>query len=394
MKWVCLLVDVDQSGLVQTWKDQIAGLKFGLTVQYASPSEAELLIEAGNVASLIFFMNQATQAPTIAPIIEAFRKKIGNLSSFMAVVCSNPQPDFLAALFEFGIENLVAMEDWATEACRMVDDVATVLSDNESLESKVVTLYQNLERGDQAAINQAAKNIEDYRQLNHLAAYAIGDAMQSIGNFGQAIESYQKSSSLNGLFRPAASKLGETFLVIGKIQEAIDVLENLEKSNPKDVERKAILAAAYSEKGDYTTAEKLLGEARSLGAENPKVYEAEAHLLLAQGKANDAFKLLSKLSEVGPFFATKLNEMGIKLSQANKGKSALALYQKAHKIVKRELRYKVSLNAALACYRMADFTQALAYIDRCELEYGGTLEKATKIRAACKANLNANKQAG
>jgi tetratricopeptide (TPR) repeat protein len=366
-------------------------LKFGLPVQYASPSEAELLIEAGNVASLVFFMSQTSQAPQIAPIIEVYRKKIGSISNFIAIACTNPEPDLLAALFEHSIENIFALEEWPTEVCRFVDDIATTLADKQSLESKVINLYQSLEKGDQSGITAATKNVEEYVPLNHLAAFAKGDALQSIGNFNEAIESYKKSTSLNTLFRPAVSKLGETFLVIGKIDEAIEVLEKLEKSNPNDVERKAILAAAYSEKGDFATAERLLNDARKLGAENSKVYEAEAHLLLAQGKANDAFKLLSKLSEVGPFFATKLNEMGIKLSQANKGKSALALYQKAHKIVKKELRYKVSLNAALACYRMSDFAQALTYIDRCELEYGAKLEKAAKIRAACKANLNGKK---
>jgi hypothetical protein len=90
--------------------------------------------------------------------------------------------------------------------------------------------------------------------------------------------------------------------------------------------------------------------------------------------------------------------MGIKLSQANKGKSALALYQKAHTIVKKELRYKVSLNAALACYRLEDFATALKYLDRCEREYGGILDKAAKIRNACKASMKkkieGQKQAG
>lgn len=71
-----------------------------------------------------------------------------------------------------------------------------------------------------------------------------------------------------------------------------------------------------------------------------------------------------------------------KLSQAGKGKSALALYTKAHKVVRPELRYKISMNAALACYRLADFDAALAWLDRCEKEYGSAYEKLVKIRKA------------
>jgi tetratricopeptide (TPR) repeat protein len=98
--------------------------------------------------------------------------------------------------------------------------------------------------------------------------------------------------------------------------------------------------------------------------------ETRAQICLGTGKIGEAFQLMDQMSEVGPFFAAKLNELGIRLSQAGKGKSALALYQKAHKIVRSELKYKISLNAALACRRLQEFDMALKYIIRCRKEYG------------------------
>ena len=65
-----------------------------------------------------------------------------------------------------------------------------------------------------------------------------------------------------------------------------------------------------------------------------------------------------------------------------KGKSALALYQKAHKIVRAELKYKISLNAALACRRLKEWDMALKYVARCEREFGATFPKLAKIRQA------------
>ena len=56
-------------------------------------------------------------------------------------------------------------------------------------------------------------------------------------------------------------------------------------------------------------------------------------------------------------------------------------------MVRKELRYKVSMNAALACYRLKDFKMALKYLVRTEKEYGRKLEKVDKIRKACKASL-------
>jgi nucleotidyltransferase/DNA polymerase involved in DNA repair len=89
---------------------------------------------------------------------------------------------------------------------------------------------------------------------------------------------------------------------------------------------------------------------------------------------------MDQMSGVGPFFAAKLNDLGIKLSQAGKGKSALALYQKAHRVVREDLRYKITLNAALACRRLQDFDMALKYVARCAKEYGSMFPKLVKIK--------------
>ena len=113
---------------------------------------------------------------------------------------------------------------------------------------------------------------------------------------------------------------------------------------------------------------------------NPKIPEATAHMFLRAGKIQEAFVLMDKMSEVGPFFAAKLNEFGVKLSQSGKGKSALTFFKKVHGVVRQDLRYKISINAALACLRIGEFDKALEYVNRCEMEFGSPLEKAKKIR--------------
>ena len=192
---------------------------------------------------------------------------------------------------------------------------------------------------------------------------------------------------MNKHFRPADSKLGENLMVIGKVDEAIDVFMKLEKTNTRDAGRKAQLASAFMEKGDFDKAKEYLAEAKRFNPDHPGIREAQAQMFLATGKAGEAFKMMDQLVEVGPFLAAKLNEMGIKLSQSGKGKSALALYQKAHRVVRKELKYKVSLNAALACYRLKQYKMSLKYLLRTEKEYGRKLEKVEKIRKACKVGL-------
>jgi tetratricopeptide (TPR) repeat protein len=86
------------------------------------------------------------------------------------------------------------------------------------------------------------------------------------------------------------------------------------------------------------------------------------------------------MKDVGPYFAAKLNDLGIKLSQAGKGKSALSLYNKAHKVVRPELKYKISLNSALACRKLGEYEAGLKYVARCAKEFGSMYPKLQKIK--------------
>ena len=86
------------------------------------------------------------------------------------------------------------------------------------------------------------------------------------------------------------------------------------------------------------------------------------------------------MADVGPLMASKLNEVGIKLAKEGQTAEALAVYEKAHRVVQPVLRYKVSLNAALACHQAGDTVKALALLKRCEAEYGGSFDKLERIK--------------
>jgi tetratricopeptide (TPR) repeat protein len=217
--------------------------------------------------------------------------------------------------------------------------------------------------------------------------------MQATGRLGEAEEAFRTSNKFNKMFRLAATGLGETLILNGKHDEALAVLQKLEKTNPDHVERCAQIAVAYVEKGDIAKAKEYADKIAKNAPEHGKVNELKAHILLREGKVNDAFQMLDQLSDVGPQLAARLNELGIKLSQAGKGKSAIALYNKAHKIVTPELRYKISLNAALACHRSGDFALGLKYLQRCAKEFGGLNPKIAKIKQALEQGLLQAKKA-
>jgi tetratricopeptide (TPR) repeat protein len=394
MDRVCLLVDIDLSGLDQTWTEQAEGHAFPLKLSYVTMDEVRPMFETGAVGSMVIFAEKSH--PDVMTCLELFKKFVGPLAEFQAIVASDPDPEYMSEVFEYGIEKYFLPENWAPETQALCEHVVTRLSDRDGIESKAIKLNHSIIYGDQSQINQSQDALGDAHSWDYVAAYVKANALQAVGKFNEAAEAFRSSQNMNKMFRQASNGLGESLLVLGKVDEAIEILERLERQNPRHVERKAQLATAYMEKGDKAKAEALLAEAETISPEHPRLLEARAEILLVEGKVGEAFKMMDDLHDVGPFFAAKLNEMGIKLSQQGKGKSAMALYKKAHKIVRHELQYKISLNAALACYRMGEYQIALQYLARTEKEFGGRYEKVDKIRAAIKKVLNkaATKQVG
>jgi tetratricopeptide (TPR) repeat protein len=379
MEWTCLLVDLTGSDLAQTWQEKTAGQEFAMSLSFVGTrEEAEVMLNGGSVLVQIIFAKE--NSGDVQSLLKSFQANVGCIAEFQGIVCDEPSPVFMAGVFEFGIEQFIASATWTKDIGAITRNAVTLMTDGESAEAKTVALSRSIRSADQAAIKKAASAIGDLAEYDYRLAYAKGKAAEATGDYSGAAQAFGSARGMNKMFRPSAASLGETLLVTGKIDEALDVFKSLEKTNPYDVERKANLAAAYVEKGDFAMAQRYVDAAVKLAPHNSKVLEAKAQVLLCTGKVGDAFKLMDDMSEVGPFFAAKLNELGIQLSQAGKGKSALALYQKAHKIVRPELKYKISLNAALACRRLKAWDMALKYVSRCEKEFGGNFPKLAKIR--------------
>jgi tetratricopeptide (TPR) repeat protein len=394
MDRVCLLVDIDLKGLDQTWAEQAEGLVFPLTLSYVTKDEVRPMFETGSVTAMVIFAEASH--PDVMTCLELFKKYVGPFAEFQAIVSSDPDPEYMSEVFEYGIERFFLPENWAPETQALCEHVVSRVRDRTSIESRTMQLNHSIVYGDQAQINQSQEALGDAQSWDYVAAYVKANALQAVGKFNEAAEAFRSSQTMNRMFRQASNGLGESLLVLGRVDEAIEILERLEKQNPRHVERKAHLATAYMEKGDKVKADSLLAEAEAISPDHPRLLEARAEILLVEGKVGEAFKMMDNLHDVGPFFAAKLNEMGIKLSQQGKGKSAMALYKKAHKIVRHELQYKISLNAALACYRMGEYQIALQYLARTEKEFGGRYEKVDKIRGAISKVLNkgATKQVG
>jgi tetratricopeptide (TPR) repeat protein len=405
METVCLLVDLTESDLAATWQERLSSANVPCKVVFAKTMEEAIgTINTAIVAPLVICAKEITTK--LQDILRAYQGAFGPMSDFQLIINSDPSPQFMASVFEFAVEQFTATDSWVDDLCALCRAVQEKLQDQNSAEFKTIKLVMSVRSSDSEQINQAKAALGDLATYDFRAAYASGKASEASGNYEEAIESYRNATGMNKLFRPVSTSLGEACLITGKVEEAIAIFQKLDRSNPNDLDRKANLASAFIEKGDLETAAKYAAEAEKLSPGSSRVSEIKAQVLLCQGKIGDAFALLDQMSDVGPFFAAKLNDLGIKLSQAGKGKSALSLYQKAHKIVRHDLKYKISLNAALACRRLGEFEMGLKYVARCAKEYGSMYPKLAKIKEtlikeqAAKAAANAdavvdpNKQVG
>ena len=375
----CLLVNLKEDDLADTWREKVASQEIPVNLEYVQGRElAVSFISSGVVAPLVIFADN--MSPDLAEILRTYQTSFGPLSDFIVIVCGDPSPQFMADVFEYGIEQFMASETWPDEVAVLCRGVSEKLQDESSAEYKTVNLAMSIRTADTDRIAEAKAAIGDLATYDFRAAYTSGKAAEATGNYDEAIDSYRNASGMNKMFRPSSTSLGDACLITGKVDEAIAIFQKLDKSNPKDVDRKTSLASAFIEKGDFEAAEKYAKEAEALDPASTRLIEIKAQVCLSKGQVGEAFALMDKMSNVGPFFASKLNELGIKLSQGGKGKSALALYQKAHKIVREELRYKISMNAALAARRLQEFEMALKYVARSAKEFGSMSPKLAKIR--------------
>lgn len=379
MDMSCLIVDLNAGDAEAKWNASPASKEALLDTKFATNAEDALAIMASVMVSpLIIHVQDYSQA--VQTLLSAYQAAFGPMSDFQVIVNSDPSPQFMVSVFEFGVEQFVANETWVAEVSAICRDVKEKMSDPECAEYKTMSLVIAVRSADAGQITEAQAAAGDLATYDFRAAYANGKASEATGDYSAAIDNYKSATGMNKLFRPVSTRLGEACLITGRVDEAIEIFQKLERSNPRDIDRKASLASSYIEKGDFEMAAKYAAEAEKLDAGSSRVVEIKAQVMLCQGDFTSAFALLDQMSNVGPFFAAKLNDLGIKLSKSGKGKSALSLYQKAHKVVRVELKYKITLNAVLACRRLGDFDMALKYVARCAREYGSLFPKLAKIK--------------
>lgn len=382
MKWTCLFYD-----LVGGFCEDLAvfdALDADLNLEFiqSTPKDnkEKLFYEKSEVAAIVVVADE--NSPELERILATFSHEVGPFPDFQLVIASDPSPVFLANIFEYGLEQIINRENWEGEVADFLFRVKKALCEDDSIELKCMKANQAVKKSSHPEIIRWEKELEAVSSYNYKAALTRARALEATGKYKEGLMLFRCAEPLNKMFLPIKSGLGELLLLSGQTDEAISLFEELEGKNGHCFERKLHLANAYSQRGDFELAREHIKKAASIFPDSSKLVESKIHLFLGEKKIKEAIKLMDGLDEVGPHLTSKLNDLGVKLSQSGNGKSALILYNKAHKLVPKELRYKVSLNAALACYRTKDFHKSIQYIKRCRDEYGDTFPKLIKLYKA------------
>lgn len=381
MQGICLFVDIDQKGLSQDWQAPIAAKVFPMKIRTAVGAEAALkIIKTESLQALVLF-GSGEHHIDMEETLAAFHKKNGIFPDFQMIICDDPKPTFMAQMFEFGVDKFANLQDWIDEVTIFLTQTNQVLNDEEAPYQKCVKLNRVVQDAVQSKIASLEKSLTIESTYSIQAAHSRAKALEAGGNYEEALAALENTSKLNSIYIPTKSSIGDNLFLNGQTDQAIQVFEDLEKRNKYSYDRKLQLANAYSERGELVVANRYIEEAIALNPKSKRTLEAKVYWLLASQKISEALGLMDQLEDVGPKLVSKINSLAVTMSQQGKGKSALLLYNKAHKIIKKSLKYKVSLNAALACHRIKEYDEALKYLDRSEKEYGGRYPKLIKIRA-------------
>ncbi|MBZ5528054.1 MAG: tetratricopeptide repeat protein [Acidobacteriia bacterium] len=121
----------------------------------------------------------------------------------------------------------------------------------------------------------------------------LGNAYTQAGDLGKAEGAYRKAAEAEPADRGRARGLGQTLFSEGKFAEALEVYKRLAEAEPADAEVHLRLAQIYRELHQLDKAENSLLKARQYAPNNLEVQYNEALLYEAQGRFDDAIRVLS-----------------------------------------------------------------------------------------------------
>ena len=296
--------------------------------------------------------------------------------------------EWMQTVYESAIESTVLRAAWEKNVRVLIDTLIAPLRPAYSLDLQSGLAY--CRAGLHAPIQAWIKGFAREDSVNFEEQFVLGVALETLGKYEGAAKAFQYCVELNRHFVPALSHLGNCLALQGQTEAAIELLESLEQKFPGNTDRRAALTASYMDRKDYDRAVAMAHTLSGVQGNDPRAIEAQVLVAIHGKDLPKVSDLLDRMEKgvgagaggAGQALASRLNDLAIDLAKAGDTKAALALYDRTHRIVRPDLKYKISLNIALTYLKTAQPEKSTTILDRCEKEYGGTFDKLEKMRAA------------
>ncbi len=162
--------------------------------------------------------------------------------------------------------------------------------------SQIAGTYQNAFASAKNELQQYVLYQTDFATGNIMA----GDYYLKQNDFMSAQRYYERALKKDSLLNEARLNLSVVYNQMGKNNEALKILQQAEKIQPKNDMIYFNIALLYNEMSDKENAEKSLARAAALHSQNPRVYYNYGLLLQQKGKPAEAIQQLQKAVQLAP----------------------------------------------------------------------------------------------
>jgi tetratricopeptide (TPR) repeat protein len=330
---------------------------------------------------LVIAVVSETLAGNTDRFLRTCQKNLGALPQWQILIGNTPAMELQLLCQELSVRTFWGITDvrktfgpWILEQNRLVTDK----TDEADRSLRIgVTLAQ----GKWDIIEKSLETLKQEADHDFRIAFNLGMYYEKKDRSDLALQFFSRSLGINSRFIPAIYRQAQALLETGKPGEALSAFQRLETINPRNPDRKALMAQAYADTGDWEKAKELKAAAVALEPDNPLARELDVRIAFESGDFSSALSALDKCSTTNDYFIRKLNAEAVKLSHNDQPDQAIQLYNKAWEIAPETMKFRISYNIALAHYRQGNFSEAMTYCDRADIECTDTsFDKIQKLR--------------
>ncbi len=164
--------------------------------------------------------------------------------------------------------------------------------DNVDALTSLAQLYSDL--GDNARAVEKLKAAAE-KNANPETLIALGQTYEQMHDYKNASDAYKKALEANPDNVRLERVLAQTLLQADRLDEALEVYQDLSNDEPRDAQLKLRISEIYRVKRDYTKAREILNQVKATNPDDPEVRYNEVKLLEAEGKTPEAIPVMSGL---------------------------------------------------------------------------------------------------